>query len=87
METSDDHISIEVNKKIPRVTIFSNNGHSYAENKYKEITKWCTELKEDVIKVDKSNLDEQKKVRDHLESNAIYFTESHPSNADRKSVV
>lgn len=81
LETSDDHISIEVNKKIPRVTIFSNNGHSYAENKYKEITKWCTELKEDVIKVDKSNLDEQKKVRDHLESNAIYFTESHPSNA------
>lgn len=34
-----------------------------------------------MIKVDKSNLDEQKKVRDHLESNEIYFTESHLSNA------
>lgn len=64
-----------------QIKISSNKGSSYAENKYTEVTKWCSSVKEDVIIVNKNNEDDIKKVRNHLESNAICFTESQVRNA------
>lgn len=75
LDKSDDHITIEINKQDQHVKIISNNGHSYAENKYEQILKWCT-VSDDVIKMDKNSKDEQQKVRQYLQTNEIDFKES-----------
>lgn len=64
-----------------QIKISSNKGSSYAQNKYTEITKWCSSVKEDVITVNKNNEDDIMKVRKHLESNAICFMESQVKDA------
>lgn len=81
LNKSDDCIKVKIDKKSGQIKISSNKGSSYAENKYTEITEWCCSVKEDVITVNKNNEDDIKKVRKHLESNAICFTESQVRNA------
>lgn len=73
MEKSDDHIKIEINKQEQRVKIISTKGHSYAENKYEQIIKWCSTVSDGVIKVDKNSKDEKQKVRQYLQTNEVDF--------------
>lgn len=51
------------------------------KNKKEQIIKMCSNVQNDVFKVDNNREDEIKTVRKHLESNAIYFTESQVHNA------
>lgn len=76
MDKSDNHITIEINKQDQHVKIISNKGHSYAENKYEQILKWCSKGSDGVIKMDKNSKDEQQKVRQYLQTNEMDFEES-----------
>lgn len=56
-------------------------GPSYVENIKEQIIEMCSNVQNDVFRVDNNREDEIEKVRKHLESNAIYFTESQVNNA------
>lgn len=81
LDKSDDCITINIDREKQQVKISSNKGPAYVENKNKQIIKMCYNVQSDVIQVGKDKEDEIKKVRKHLESNAVFFTESQVNNA------
>lgn len=76
LDKSDECIHIRIDKKNQTVRISSNKSSSNVEKKKTQIIEWCSSVKEDFITVNKHRKDEIEKIRKHLESNAMYFTES-----------